>query len=109
MPSIPDASASRAQSMIPSSEPRAGAKTFGIVSAIVAPALLAALRRSDDAIVAQLRDLVPRIARVEQRFFRVLAQLRRESWDRHRLAIDHHADARHAHRIVPRMLDPVDV
>src|SRR5438105_2132584 len=108
MPSIPEASASRAQSMIPSSEPRAGAKTFGIVSGIVAPALLAVLRRADDAIVAQLRHLVPRIAGVEQRFFRVLAQLRRQSRDRYRLAIDHHADAGHPHWLVPRMLDLVD-
>src|SRR5437870_3629078 len=109
MPSIPDASASRAQSMIPSSDPRAGAKTFGIVNGTVAPALLAALRRADDALIAQLRDLVPGIARVEQRLLRVLAQLRRQTWDRHRLAIDHHADACHPHRLVPGMLDLLDV
>src|SRR5213592_3956368 len=100
MPSIPDASASRAHSMIPSSDPRAGAKTFGIVSGIVAPALLAALRRADDALIAQLRDLVPRKAGVEQRLFRVLAQLWRQPRDRHRLPVDHHADARHPDGLV---------
>src|SRR5438067_13750403 len=108
MPSIPDASTSRAQSMIPSSDPRAGAKTFGIVSGIVAPALLAAGRRSDNAVVAQMGDLVPRITGVEQRLFRMLAQLRRQPRYRHRLAVDHHADARHPHRLVPRVLDLVD-